>query len=160
MIRTIFVLLWAIFFITNTEITIENFNESLPIEKGQLEESIVNDTPRQLKGSIEDELLKVSILAQIESDSQDYMTNIEFYNKSGKSLNLVFDCGLLISNDQFVSKSGECPAVESMLLKKDKRESVSVVLSRKFFATANDVITIRYRQDTATKDLEIKLEAP
>lgn len=143
-----------------TETAIEYTQAPFPIENGPLNEPLVKETPGQLKGFAEDESLSVSLLAQIESDHNDYKTNIEFHNKSDKSLDLVFDCGLLISNDQFALKQGDCPAVESMLLKKNMKETQALVLSKNFFEIANNVITVRYRQDQKTKDLEVKLEVP
>lgn len=146
-------------FDANDGMTVEQqFDDSLPIEEEHPEESIEVEIPSQLAGSVEDEALSINMQAELQSDGTNYMTNIEFHNKSGKSLDLIFDCGLLISNDQFASNSGECVAVESMLLKKNKRELVSVALSREFFDHADGVITIRYRQVGITKDLELKLE--
>jgi hypothetical protein len=124
-----------------------------------LEEQIVEEVPSQLKGSIEDEALRVSILAEIEEDKINYKTNIVFSNKTAKSLDLVFDCGLLISNDKFATNSGElCLAVESMLLKKNNQETQTIILSTEFFDIDNKIITVRYRQDKITKDREIQLQ--
>ena len=79
----------------------EDFIDPPPIEKGDSEEVIiVEEVPSELKGSIEDEALRVSILAEIDADKINYKTTIEFTNKTGKSLDLLFDCGLLISNGE------------------------------------------------------------
>lgn len=142
----------------NIENAVEHTQAPFSIENGPLNEPLVKEAPSQLIGFVEDEFLSVSILAQIESDRNDYKTNIEFHNKSDKSLDLIFDCGLLISNEQFASKQEICPAVESMLLKKNKKETETLVLSKDFFEMANNVITVRYRQDQKTIDLEVKLE--
>jgi hypothetical protein len=100
----------------------------------------------------------VSILAEIDADEINYKTNIVFSNKTGKSLDLIFDCGLLISNDKFASRMGEsCLAVESMLLKKNNKYTTTIILPKEFFGIDNKMITVRYRQDKLTKDLEIHL---
>lgn len=143
----------------HAETEIEPIEASIPVEQEQTNEGAVKEAPDQLTGFVEDEILRVSLLAQLESDRTDYKTTIEFHNKSGKSVDLIFDCGLVLSNDHFAAKAGSCPAVESMLLKKNGRESVTVSLSRAFFDVADNVITIRYRQDSSPKDLEVKLEA-
>lgn len=143
----------------HSDAEIERIQTLLPIENEQLEEPLLQDVPSQLKGSVEDEALRVMLSTQLEADQTSYKTDMEFHNKSETSLDLMFDCGLLISNDQFAPDTGDCPAVESMLLKRNKRESRSVTLSGEFFDKSNNVITIRYRQNTATKNLEIKLEA-
>jgi hypothetical protein len=124
------------------------------------EERIVQEVPSQLKGTIEDEALRVSILAEIEADKINYKTNIVFSNKTGRSLDLIVDCGLLISNDKFASSMGEsydCPAVESMLLKKNNKYTTTIILSKEFFGIDNTMVTVRYRQDKLTKDLQIQL---
>lgn len=143
----------------HAEAAIESFEASIPVEQEQTNEGDVKEAPDQLTGFVENEIMRVSLLAQLESDRTNYKTTIEFHNKSGKSVDLIFDCGLLISNDQFAPKTGDCPAVESMLLKKNGRESVSVSLPRAFFDVADNLITIRYRQDSSPNDLEIQLEA-
>jgi hypothetical protein len=122
------------------------------------EERVVEEVPSQLKGYIEDEALRVSILAEIDADEINYKTNIVFSNKTGKSLDLIFDCGLLISNDKFASSMGEsCLAVESMLLKKNNKYTTTIILPNEFFGIDNKMVTVRYRQDKLTKDLQIQL---
>lgn len=123
------------------------------------EERIVEEVPSELNGSIEDESIRVSIHAEIEVDKMHYKTNIIFSNKSDKSLDLFYDCGLLISNDNFASNKGDCPAVESMLLKKNNKERQTVILPKDFYNRDNKIITIRYRQDKITNELKMKLKA-
>lgn len=74
-------------------------------------------------------------------------------------LSRVADCGLFISNDKFALKTGTCPAVESMLLKKNSDETQSIILPKDFLYTNKKIITVRYRQDHKTKDLDIPLQA-
>jgi hypothetical protein len=144
---------------TMAKVTKEDFIDPPPIGKEHSEEKIVEVVPSQLKGSIEDEALRVSILAEIDADKINYKTNIVFSNKTGKSLDLVFDCGLLISNDKFASSTGVCLAVESMQLKKNNKEKQTIILPKDFFDIDSKLITVRYRQDKITKNLEIQLQS-
>jgi hypothetical protein len=144
---------------TRAKATKEDFINPPPIEKGHSEEQIVEVVPSQLKGSIEDEALRVSIIAEIDADKINYKANIVFSNKTGKSLDLVFDCGLLISNDKFALSTGEiCLTVESMLLKKNSKETKTIIIPKEFFDIDSKLITVRYRQEKITKDLEIQLQ--
>jgi hypothetical protein len=143
---------------TMAKVNKEDFINPPPIEKGHSEEQIVEEVPSQLKGSTEDHALRVSILAEIDADKINYKTNIVFSNKTGKSLDLVFDCGLLISNDKFASSTDVCLAVESMLLKKNNKEKQTIILPKDFFDIDRKLITVRYRQDKITKNLEIQLQ--
>jgi hypothetical protein len=138
--------------------TYEGFIKPISIEKRDSDEKIVEGFPNQLKGSNEDEALRVSILAEIDPDKINYKTNIVFSNKTGKSLDLVFDCGLLISNDKLASNTGTCPAVESMLLKKNNKEKQTIILPKEFFDIDSKLITVRYRQDKLMKHLEVQLQ--
>src|SRR5690606_9863393 len=110
--RIVFVLLGTIFFVKgfyeSADVTIEHTDATIPVQTRQQEEAITTNAPSQLEGSAEDDALSVKLSAQLNSDRKAYMTNIEFYNKSGQSLDLIYDCGLLISNDQFASKSDIC----------------------------------------------------
>ncbi|OAB47208.1 hypothetical protein [Paenibacillus antarcticus] len=77
--------------LTRVKVTKEELIDTTHIEKGNSEEIIVEKVPSQLKGYIEDEVLKVSILAEIDADKMNYKTNNVFSNKTDKSLDLVFD---------------------------------------------------------------------
>ncbi|AOZ91200.1 hypothetical protein [Paenibacillus crassostreae] len=70
---------------TSTKLTNEDFIETPPIEKEHSDEVIVKEVPRQLKGSIEDDALRASILAELDTDKLNYKTNIVFSNKTGIS---------------------------------------------------------------------------
>jgi hypothetical protein len=143
---------------TRTEAT-KDFNNSSPMKIGHLEERIEMEVPSQLSGSIEDEALRVTIHAEIELDNINYKTNIVFSNKNEKSMDLIYDCGLLISNDNFAQSTGDCLAVESMLLKKNQKETQTIILPKEFFDNDNNLITIRYRHDEIMKCLKIQLKA-
>ncbi|BBI32951.1 hypothetical protein [Cohnella abietis] len=121
--------------------------------------SVKKELSNQLKGTIEDEFLRVNINAEIDADKLNYKTYIEFSNKSEKSLHLVYDCGLLISNKSLTLTSNECLAVESMLLQKNKKETQTATLPKDFFDVDNKSITVSYRQDNITKELEIQMKA-
>jgi len=114
--------------------------------------------PNQLFGMIEDEILKIIINANIDEEMMNYNTIIEFINKSDGSIDLIADCGLFISNDEYATKDTICLAVESKLLKKNSHENQSIMLDKEFLNTDSKIITIKYRQDKITKDLQLLLK--
>jgi len=54
--------------LTKAKVNKEDFIDLPPVEKGDSEEIIVEEVPSQLKGSIEDEALRVSIFSEIDAD--------------------------------------------------------------------------------------------
>lgn len=69
--------------------------ENKLINQGEVVEKRIDEkVPNQLIGGTEDEIIRVSILAEIESDKTKYITKIIFNNKTEKSLELVYDCGI------------------------------------------------------------------
>ncbi|MCR8656708.1 hypothetical protein [Paenibacillus endoradicis] len=109
-----------------------------------------------LEGSIEDEILKVSIHAEIEADLLNYKTEIIFINKIKQSIDLIADCGSFISNDNFANSEDSCLAVDSMLLKKSIKESRTIHLPKDYFN--NKEITVRYRQEKIVKELIVQMK--
>lgn len=136
--------------IANTEIAELTGSET----EEELEEA-VEEWPERLAGEGEAELLSVRILAEIEADRQQYNTTMVFSNKSDSALSILYDCGLLLSNDRFAPKAGICPSVESMLLKGGGEETLTVTLPAAFFNTEDRMITVRYRQDNVMHELLI-----
>jgi hypothetical protein len=139
-------------------IMVSIFFESTSINKGHSEEQAEKEVADQLKGSSEDEALKVSLLAEIDADKKSYKIDLVITNKTSHPLDLLYDCGLLISNDKFASSDEEtCIAVESMMLKKKDREERSMIVPLGFFGSDNNTIIVRYRQNSITKNLELRL---
>lgn len=128
-----------------------------PTEEEYSEESIDKEEPVPLKGAAEDEVLSVSVV--VEPDSKgNYSTKIVFRNKAENSVDLLYDCGMLINRNQSVPDEGVCIAVESELLKKNQQTTAAYTLPGEFFDAANGMITVRYRQGQTRKQLDIQLQ--
>jgi len=146
----------------NEEMNVQStsLNEEVKLQEVQpiqvVEEQAL-ESPSQLEGSNEDKILKVSIQAQIEADLMNYKTEILFINKSEQSIDLIADCGLFISNDNFADSADSCLAVESMLLKKSSKESRTIQLPKDYFN--NKELKVRYRQEKIVKELIIQVKA-
>jgi hypothetical protein len=114
--------------------------------------------PIKLNGFAEDEAVSVRFSADFDPDKQRYKTTISFTNKTNKSLDILADCGLFFSTDNFAAGAEVCPAVESMLVKKQKKETQTVYLPRDFFVETSKIVSVKYRQDQNVKILSFQLE--
>ncbi|UHA73638.1 hypothetical protein [Paenibacillus sp. 481] len=113
--------------------------------------------PSVMSGLAEDDTLKVSIHATKEKNSLLYKTKITFTNKTNTGIDLIFDCGSLISSAS-ISKGDICPAVYSMLLKKSSTEEKVGMYDKNFFE--GRTLSVTYEQEEGVrKVLEIKLKA-
>lgn len=127
------------------------------VENGA-EENVVGMLPGKFSGEGEDDFLSVRIFAEIEADGRQYQTTVIFRNQTKRSLNILYDCGLPLSIDFFEPKTGVCPAVESMLLKGSRKETLAVTLPAVFFHTEKRTITVRYREDNRMHELFIEMQ--
>jgi len=135
-----------------TPVTVEADGSTAPSAE------IGKEIPDQITGSAEDEVLSVSMLAELDANNN-YTAKVTFRNKTIDSLELIYDCGLLISRERYKSDQENCLAVESMLLKKNQEETMMITIASDFFDTKNDAITVRYRHARTTTELEIQLQA-
>jgi uncharacterized protein YcfL len=114
------------------------------------------ETPTGLSGSAENEALSVSIHAIMKPDTNQYKAEIVFKNKTDKEVSLLYDCGSLIASDTFRAKRDACLAVESMGLEGEHKVTYDLPEA---FLRRDSVIKIKYRQDKAAGELNIRLNA-
>jgi len=111
--------------------------------------------PELISGEGEDDVLSVRLTAELEADQEHYKTSIVFANKTESSLNILYDCGLPVSDDRFAPEDGNCPAVESMYLRGNRKETLTVSLPAAFF---QGDVSVRYRVNNRINELVIKVD--
>jgi hypothetical protein len=121
------------------------------------EEQITDQLPGRIDGFHEDEAIGVRIHAEYDTENQYYKTTIVFTNKTMNSMDIVADCGLFISKDHFEAGT-DCPAVESMLVKKNSSETQIMYLPGEFFNKLDEDISVKYRQGQTVKVINIQMK--
>lgn len=120
-------------------------------KKLQPKESFFSDTENaeiqdSIAGEAEDENLKVIVEGTLNDEKSGYITNVSFQNKTNTPIDLIYDCGLLLTSTEAEGSDRNCVSVESMLLKRKSKEEMEITLNTGLVNNEAEVF-VRYRKD-------------
>lgn len=110
-----------------------------------------------VEGEAEDENLKVSIKGNLNEEESGYLTTMRFQNKTTTSIDLIYDCGMLLTSSEVKGTDRICVSVESMLLKGEDSEEMEMILDSDWIRNDAEIF-VRYRKGNHMKKLNIQIE--
>ncbi|WP_435921513.1 hypothetical protein [Paenibacillus sp. DYY-L-2] len=109
-----------------------------------------------IAGEAEDENLKVSIKGALNEEESGYLTTMRFQNKTTTSIDLIYDCGMLLTNSEVKGSDRICASVESMLLEGEGSEEMEMIIDSDWIRNEAEIF-VRYRKDNHMKKLYVQL---
>ncbi|RCX23561.1 hypothetical protein DFP94_1011160 [Fontibacillus phaseoli] len=128
-------------------------------------EPLSSPLPAGLTGKQSNEVLTISAKAVLDKNKAEYITEVNIGNLTENGVDILADCGSLVSYDNKKSVVGsdsfECAAVHSMLLHKKSVETFSLNIPQESYHDGSLSITVRYqtRQGPA-EALHLELRSP
>lgn len=110
-----------------------------------------------VEGEAEDENLKVSIKGTLNEEESGYLTTLKFQNNTTSSIDLIYDCGMLLTSSEEKGSDRICVSVESMLLKGEDSEEMEMILDSDWIRNDAEIF-VRYRKGNHMKKLNIQIE--